>query len=67
MRKQKKPKTLDAVIDALYRARDSDKWLNLVNSLTPNERDAALRRVRERVEADKAKFSPYLRRRQVKS
>jgi alpha-D-ribose 1-methylphosphonate 5-triphosphate synthase subunit PhnG len=57
VRKQKTKKELNAIVDALYRERDSDKWLNLVNSLTPNERNEALRRVRERVEADKTQFS----------
>jgi acyl-CoA reductase-like NAD-dependent aldehyde dehydrogenase len=57
VRKQKTQKELNAIVDALYRERDSDKWLRLINSLTPNERDEVLKRATERIETDKAQFS----------
>jgi hypothetical protein len=56
VRKQKMQNNLDAVVEALRWERDSDKWLRLINSLTLNERDEVLTRLREHVEAGKAQI-----------
>jgi hypothetical protein len=52
-----KQKDLHAVVEALYWVRDSNKVTRLIKALTPNERLELWRKVRERVDSDKAHFS----------
>jgi hypothetical protein len=56
MARRKRQKDPDAVVEALYRVRDSDKVTHLIKPFTPNERTEVWKRVGERVDADKAQF-----------
>lgn len=55
-RKAKTQRELDATADALYRARDSDKWLRLLRPLTCEETAEVLRKVGARVDVDRRRL-----------
>jgi hypothetical protein len=55
MRKRKKA-NVEAVADELYRCRDLDKCIRLLNKLSPSDRKKAQRLSDDRIQADKDRF-----------
>jgi hypothetical protein len=55
MRNQEK---IEAAVEGLYLARDSEKAERLIARLTPEEQREVFARVRDRIERDKARFRP---------